>query len=176
LSQQQIIPSPFVIDWITRAANEQAAPRRALDIAMGGGRHALPLARAAFDTFGVDIRFDAVHDAVASAAAEGLIVRGWCADLTRHPLANGRFDLVVVSRYLQRDLFPSIADALKPGGMLVYETFTTAQLAHGVGPRSPDHLLLPGELRRGFAELEILFYEEVTSPEAVARLAAQKSA
>jgi len=174
LSQQQIIPSPFVIDWIARVAGAQPAPRRALDLAMGRGRHALPLARAAFDTFGVDIRFDAVRDAVVSAAAEGFVVRGWCADLTRHPLPPGRFDLVVVSRYLQRDLFRSIADTLKAGGVLLYETFTTAQLAHGVGPRSPDHLLLPGELRGAFADLEILFYEEVISPEAVARLAAKK--
>ena len=163
-----------MIDWIARVAGAQPAPRRALDLAMGRGRHTLPLARAAFDTFGVDIRFDAVRDAVVSAAAEGFVVRGWCADLTRHPLPPGRFDLVVVSRYLQRDLFRSIADTLKAGGVLLYETFTTAQLAHGVGPRSPDHLLLPGELRGAFADLEILFYEEIISPEAVARVAAKK--
>ena len=147
-----------MIDWIARVAGAQPAPRRALDLAMGRGRHTLPLARAAF----------------VSAAAEGFVVRGWCADLTRHPLPPGRFDLIVVSRYLQRDLFRSIADTLKTGGVLLYETFTTAQLAHGVGPRSPDHLLLPGELRGAFADLEILFYEEVISPEAVARLAAKK--
>jgi SAM-dependent methyltransferase len=141
---------------------------------MGRGRHALPLARAAFDTFGVDIRFEAVHDAVMCAAAEGFVVRGWCADLTRHPLPRSRFDLVVVSRYLQRDLFQSIAHTLRAGGVLLYETFTTAQLAHGVGPRSPHHLLLPGELRQAFADLEMLFYEEVASPEAVARLAAKR--
>ena len=130
--------------------------------------------RAGFDTFGVDVRLDAVRDAIAYAAGEGLLVRGWCADLTRCRLPNCRFDLVVVSRYLQRDLFGSLAAALKRGGILLYETFTTAQLAHGVGPRSPDHLLEPGELRRAFDQLETLFYEEVASPEAVARLAARR--
>ena len=172
LSQQSIIsPSPFVTEWIARLAGDQA---RALDVAMGRGRHALPLARAGFRTFGVDANVDAVREAVRAAREAGTLIRGWCADLTRHPLPPGRFDLVVVSRYLQRDLFRSIADTLKAGGVLLYETFTTAQLAHGVGPRSPDHLLLPGELRGAFADLEILFYEEVISPEAVARLAAKK--
>ena len=34
-----------------------------------------------------------------------------------------------------------------PGGVVLYETFTTAQRALGTGPTSPDHLLEPGELQ-----------------------------
>ncbi len=140
---------------------------------MGRGRHALPVARAGFKTFGVDIRYDAVRDAVRAAADEGLTVHGWCADLTRTPLPVHRFDLIVVTRYLQRDLFPALRDALVPGGVILYETFTVAQRAHGRGPTSPDHLLEPGELRRRFEGLEVLFYEEVMEPDAVARIAAR---
>ena len=49
------------------------------------------------------------------------------------------------------------------------------QRALGFGPKSADHLLEPGELRRRFDGLDILFYEEVSAPEAVARLVARQS-
>src|SRR5262249_26265281 len=166
-------PSPFVAEWVARLAH--ASPRgRALDVAMGRGRHALALARAGFRTFGVDIRHDAVSDAMTAAAAEGLTIAGWCGDLTRTPLPRARFDVIVVCRYLQRDLFGAIRDALAPGGAVIYETFTTVQRALGGGPTSPDHLLEPGELARHFEGFERLFYEETGEPEAVARVVGRK--
>jgi SAM-dependent methyltransferase len=164
-----------MVEWIERVAGGRAAGRRALDVAMGRGRHALLLAQTGFLTFGVDIKFDAVREAVAAARAGGTAVGGWCADLTQHPLPLSRFDLVIVTRYLQRDLFPALRAACVPGGVVLYETFTTAQRALGTGPTSPDHLLEPGELRRRFDGFEELFYEEVSAPEAVARIAARKS-
>jgi len=141
---------------------------------MGRGRHALALARAGYRTFGVDRRIDALRDASARARNAGLSLLAWCADLTEFPLPQNRFDLVVVARYLQRDLFPSIQHAVVAGGAVIYETFTVEQRELGFGPASGHHLLLPGELRARFAGFEILFYEEVKTPEAVARLAARK--
>ena len=140
---------------------------------MGRGRHAIALARAGFQVFGVDARLDAVRDATLRGKAAGVRVHAWCADLTQHPLPLSRFDVVVVTRYLQRNLFPALKAAVRPGGVVLYETFTTAQRALGSGPTSPDHLLEPGELRRAFDGFEVLFYEEVTAPEAVARIAAR---
>jgi tellurite methyltransferase len=163
-----------MVEWIARVASGGAGHRRALDVAMGRGRHALLLGRAGFRAFGVDIAFDAVREAMASAAEQGVAVHGWCADLTQHPLSERRFDLVVVARYLQRDLFPALRAACAPGGVVLYETFTTAQRALGTGPKSPDHLLEPGELRERFTGFEELFYEETTAPEAVARIAARQ--
>jgi len=186
-------PSPFVAEWVARFArrstfelraptDRQALGHRspfevqptALDVAMGRGRHALALARAGFKTFGVDSRLDAVRDAVRTLAGEGLALRAWCADLTQMPLPPARFDLIVVTRYLQRDLFPSLREALAPAGVILYETFTVAQRALGRGPTSPDHLLEPGELRNRFDGFEVLFYEETTEPDAVARIAARR--
>jgi len=141
---------------------------------MGRGRHALPLARAGFRTFGVDANVDAVHEAVRAARGAATMIRGWCADLTQYPLPAARFELVLVTRYLQRDLFPAIRDAVTAGGIVMYETFTVRQRALGTGPTSPDHLLREGELRRYFDNFEIVCYEEVSSPEAVARLVARK--
>ena len=122
----------------------------------------------------IDIDVDKVRAAMQSAAREGLMIRGWCADLTKASLPDRVFDVVTVTRYLQRDLFPSLKASLRMGGCVVYETFTTAQLEHGTGPRSPEHLLRAGELRSAFNGWDVLFYEEVERPEAVARLVAQR--
>ena len=165
--------APFVEEWIARLAPPRGEHPSALDVAMGRGRHAVALALAGFRVFGVDVRFAAVSDATLRAKAAGVRVHGWCADLTEHPLPALRFDAIVVTRYLQRNLFPALRQAVRPGGVVLYETFTTAQRALGTGPTSPDHLLEPGELRRAFEGFEVLFYEEVTAPEAVARMAAR---
>jgi tellurite methyltransferase len=195
LSQEGILsdqPSAFVVTWLPRVADllrasgvgiavERAntiggvAPA-ALDVAMGRGRHTLLLARAGFRTFGVDHNEDAVRAAVAMAAAEGLDVRGWCADLTSIHLPARRFDLVLVTRYLQRDLFPALREAVRPGGFVVYETFTVRQRLLGFGPTSPGHLLAPGELREQFGEWDIVFYEEIEKPAAVAQVVARAPA
>ena len=147
---------------------------RALDVAMGRGRHAVVLAARGFKVFGVDNRLDAIREASTRVAAIGRPLHAWCADLTSFPLPRSRFDLIVVTRYLQRDLMESLKRALIPGGAILYETFTEAQRRHGRGPTSPDHLLAPGELRAYFADFNVLAYEEVDEPEAVARLAARR--
>jgi tellurite methyltransferase len=174
-------PSPFVAQWLERVARELEAPRtcpRALDLAMGRGRHAMVIATAGFRTFGVDSKLDVLQDAVARGLNAGFAIRAWCADLTQHPLPVAWFDLVVVTRYLQRDLFPALQRTVRPGGFLLYETFTTAQRELNTGPTSPDHLLEPGELRARFdvPGWDSLFYQETRTPEAVAQLVAVRRA
>jgi SAM-dependent methyltransferase len=165
-------PSPFITEWI--AASAGSLPRRrALDVAMGRGRHAPALVEQGFDVFGVDVDVETLRAAVA-ALGLGASLKVWCADLTSFPLPRERFELVLVTRYLQRDLFSALDASLVPGGLLLYETFTEAQRALGRGPTSPDHLLQAGELREQLRSLDVLFYEEVTAPEALARLAARK--
>jgi 2-polyprenyl-3-methyl-5-hydroxy-6-metoxy-1,4-benzoquinol methylase len=172
LGQTAIIddpPSPFVVEWVARVSG-----RNAIDLAMGRGRHALVLARRGLLTFGVDRQFAAVSDCVRRARAENLVVRGWCADLEQIALPRDAFDVVVVTRYLQRDLFPSIRSMTTRGGVVIYETFTVNQRSLGCGPTSPEHLLEPGELARRFDGFEVLFSEEVTAREAVARIVARR--
>jgi len=172
-------PSSFVTEWISTLTVPASRPQKALDVAMGRGRHALVLARHGFQTFGVDMSRDAVKDAMDAAAREGLRIRGWCADLTVARLPTRVFDLVVVTRYLQRDLFPSLKESLRAGGCVIYETFTVAQRELGTGPTSPDHLLRPSELLMVFDEWDVMFYDERVDVEgdrlvAVARLVAQR--
>lgn len=166
-------PSPFVARWVHHVAADLNRRRDALDVAMGRGRHLAALRDAGFTVFGVDVQFEAVRAAAGQAAA-GEVIRAWCADLTNYPLPKDRFDLVVVTRYLQRDLFPSLQRAIAPGGFVLYETFTTAQRTLGRGPTSPDHLLNAGELLTYFEGWEIRFYEETVEAEALARVVARK--
>jgi tellurite methyltransferase len=170
-------PSAFVVRWSADLAPRLPTPKRALDLAMGRGRHSEVLAGAGYRVFGVDLRIEAVRRAGARAARHGFVLRGWVADLTQYPLPPDRFELIVVARYLQRDLFPALRAALVPGGAILYETFTEAQLALGFGPKSPDHLLAEGELRARFDGFDVMFYEEVSRAEpggAVARIVARR--
>jgi hypothetical protein len=61
------------------------------------------------------------------------------------PLGERRFAGIVVTNYLHRPLFPKIAAALQPGGVLLYETFGLGNERFG-RPSNPDFLLRPGEL------------------------------
>jgi SAM-dependent methyltransferase len=95
-------------------------------------------------------------------------------DLEALALPTNRYSLILCVRYLQRSLFPQICSALRPGGMLLFETYTKAQLDFSGGPRDPAHLLNPGELRRAFPELEVVFYRELRAEQGIASLAARK--
>ena len=168
------LSSAFVSAWILRLSGGDPPAGRALDVAMGRGRHAVALARAGFRTFGVDRNVAAVRDAMRSASALGVTLHCWCADLTQIPLPARRFDVVVVTRYLQRDLFLALRETVVPGGVVLYETFTAVPRAHGRGPTSPDHLLEQGELMRRFDGFDILAYEESARPDATASIAARR--
>jgi len=91
------------------------------------------------------------------ARALGLPVETAVVDLEAGPVDLGEraFDLIVVVHYLHRPLFPALARALRPGGVLLYETFTTAQAERG-HPRNPEYLLQPGELARLVAPLQVI--------------------
>jgi len=69
------------------------------------------------------------------------------------------FDVILNFYYCQRNLWPRFRSMLKPGGVLIMETLTIETLR--VRPDySPDYLLQPDELRRAFAEWEVLVYRE----------------
>jgi SAM-dependent methyltransferase len=154
---------------------------KALDIAMGTGRNALYLASLGFQVTGIDLSAVAVEKCRQKAERLGLPIEALAADLEQHPLPTEEYDLIVNFYYLQRSLAPRIVAALKTGGVLVFESFTIDQLQFGWGPKSPDHLLRPGELREMLPGLESLLYHEGVvqgdrGPKAVASLIGRKRA
>jgi SAM-dependent methyltransferase len=112
-------------------------------------------------TLAIDRNASAVEEIRAAARQFGLPLRADVVDLETGDatLPVAAFDVVVVVHYLHRPLFPALRAALRPGGILVYETFTRAQAERG-RPTNPAFLLEPGELRRLAAPLEILFERE----------------
>lgn len=132
----------------------------ALDVACGSGRDACWLALQGFDVLAVDVLPDALERAQDRAARTGVTIRTAQIDVEfPGALDEAHADLVVVVRFLDRALFGPLQRTVNPGGLLVYETFTTdqAELGH---PRSPKHLLRPGELATAFPDLETLSYRE----------------
>jgi rhodanese-related sulfurtransferase len=136
-------------------SNALSAPRgaRTLDVACGRGRHALVLASAGFPVRAIDrdpVRIEALGrvarrlrlpiDTAVVDLEDGKDATSAGADL-----GDEEWELVLVFNYLHRPLVPAIVRALKPGGVLIYETFVRHAAARG-GPTNPAHLLEPGEL------------------------------
>lgn len=146
-------PSRWLIDHV----NVLPAPGRALDVACGRGRNALWLAARGFHTHAVDRDENAIRVLDDEARLRGVPLVAEVLDLEdgNATLGASAYDLIVVIHYLQRLLFPQIIAALRPGGVLVYETFTVAQAARGK-PTNPAFLLKPGELRDLVQPLEIV--------------------
>jgi SAM-dependent methyltransferase len=132
---------------------------RVLDVAAGAGRNALFLARRGNSVEAVDIAFAGLRRARAAALAEGLSLLAVQADLESFPLPHNRYDAAINIRYLQRSLFPGLQRAVKPGGVILFETFLIDQQARG-HPHNPAFLLQRGELRAAFAGCDIAVYEE----------------
>jgi len=146
-------PSPWVME---RAL---ALPPNALilDLASGRGRHAVPLAAAGRRVVALDVAEPAVR---AARRAAGPALDGVVADARALPLREGALDAVLCVRYLDRALLSQVHRLLRKGGVLLVETFTTAQRALERGPRDDAHLLRAGELPRLVAPLAVAEYEE----------------
>jgi len=158
-------PSPLFREQLDRilAASGLGA---VVDLACGRGRHALAAAEAGIPVIGIDRNRAYLEELRSAAARRTLAVETALADLespAEIPLRSACCGALLIFRYLHRPLAPAIRRVLAPGGLLVYETFTTEQRVLGTGPRNPDHLLEPGELPRLFSELEILEHWEGVS-------------
>jgi len=133
-----------------------------LDLACGRGRHSLAAAELGLDVLAVDRNVDSLTTLSNIPLVVGSI-EILEADLEGEAppaLDHATFGAILVFRYLHSPVMPWIERLLAPGGLLLYETFTTAQRALGWGPKSDDFLLHPGELPGLFPGLEIESYEE----------------
>lgn len=176
-------PAAFLIEQAHRLPKG-----RALDVAAGGGRHALYLAAHGYQVDAIDRDAAALAQLSAAASARSLAVHTRTVDLEQpapfNPeLGHERYDVILVFFYLHRSLFPFLIEALKPGGVLIYETFSIDNYTHHKHPRRWEFCLAHNELLRLTSSLQVLHYDEgahdgVEGPRATytARLAAQKPA
>jgi SAM-dependent methyltransferase len=135
-------PRPFV-EEIAR----DLTPGRALDLACGDGRNAIWLVDHGWDVTAVD--------KAPQIARPDITVH--TADLEKHgfEIEAHSWDLIVVSYYLQVDLFPAIQRGLRPGGVAIV-------IVHMFEPghESSRFSLRSGELRDYFRNRTILAYRE----------------
>src|SRR3954462_6238340 len=128
-------PLPWIVEW----AGLIAPGAVVLDLAAGGGRHALFFAERGHAVVAVDrdtSRLPA-HPNIEPLVAD-------LEDGSPWPL-NRRFGAAVVTNYLHRPLMPALLESIEPGGVLLYQTFMEGNERFGK-PTRPDYLLRDGEL------------------------------
>ena len=93
-------------------------------------------------------------------------VRAQVRDVLAEPPEPESLDLVLSVHFLERELFPHLVAALRPGGLLAVQTFVRGGRG---GPANPAFRLAPGELADLVAPLEILHLDELDEAAVVAR-------
>jgi len=131
----------------------------ALDLACGLGSGALLLAEEGLDATAWDLSPVAIAKLAGEAERRGLAVRAMTRDIQVYPPVPASFDIVLVAHFLDRALAPAIAAALRPGGLLFYQTFTR-EAVNDRGPSNPQYRLAANELLRLFPGLLVRFYRE----------------
>ncbi len=135
------------------------AAGKALELACGLGGNALLLARQGLVTEAWDISPVAAERLAAMARAQGLALRTAARDVVAYPPPPASYDVIVVTHFLERALCPCLVKALRPGGLLFYQTFTR-EAVDDSGPSNPGFRLAPNELLSLFAGLRIVAYRE----------------
>lgn len=154
-------PAPYLLQQRHRLSHGKA-----LDVACGGGRHTLFLASLGYEVDAVDHDpqlLEQLSQAAQTRKLSGIITNS--IDLESQPpnepnLGHGVYDVILVFFYLARPLFPHLIKALKPGGLLLYETFTIDNYLQFHHPRRREFCLNHNELLQLTATLQILHYDE----------------
>ncbi len=162
-------PIPFLVD------NIHILPKgKALDIAMGEGRNGVYLATQGFEVIGLDISEKGLEKAHALAAKNNVTIKTKVVDLENIELEPNTYDVILCTYYMQRDLFKKFRDALKPGGMLLVETYNIDYMKYQ--RFNPKWALDTNELLNIFKGMRILRYQDYDDgKEAYSSIIAQKS-
>ena len=155
--------------WVARWSHLVTPESRVLDVACGAGRHTLHFLKQNCHVTGIDIAqsaLDLIANELTPESSERC--RLICADIENQawPLPDEQFDALIVTNYLWRPLMPRLLESLRPGAILIYETFSAGNETVGK-PSRPDFLLQKGELLE-FAQtgqLCVVAYEEGFLPQ-----------
>ena len=131
----------------------------ALDLACGRGASSLWLAARGLRVSAWDLSPVAIERLTRAAVARGLDIETEVRDVIARPPQAERFDLILVSYFLERSLTARLTAALRPGGLLFYQTFSHNAVSD-CGPSNPDFRLADNELLALFPSLRVRFYRE----------------
>ncbi len=132
---------------------------KALDLACGLGANALWLAKQGMQTSAWDISDVVIGKLRDYVLRFDLKVSPQVRDAVSNPPLANSFDVIVVSRFLERGLMPHLVDALNTGGLIFYQTFIQDAVS-GTGPSNPAYRLRCNELLMLFKPLRVLVYRE----------------
>jgi len=132
---------------------------KALDLACGLGANALFLAEAGLITSAWDSSDVAISRLEKVALKRQINLSSQVRDVCLRPPEENSFDVIVVSFFLHRPLFPELIAALKLNGVLFYQTFVVAG-PNSKGPRNPNYRLNSKELLLLTKPLKVLYYAE----------------
>jgi SAM-dependent methyltransferase len=145
---------------LLRNAHLLPARGAALDLACGRGANALWLAgHTALTVEAWDFSPVAIARLEQTAAVRGLRVRAAVRDVVAQPPAPESCDVLVVTHFLERTLMPALCAAVRPGGLVLYQTFTREAVSMR-GPATPEWRLAPNELLGWFAGFVVRAYRE----------------
>lgn len=158
-----------------------------LDLACGNGRNGIFCLENNLPVVFADIQAESLEQIKNSIAIRPINAHSSLASFWTVDFENGNSDIlpvqryggIIVFRYLHRPLMQQIKNAIVPGGIVIYETFTTEQVQYG-RPKNPDFLLQLGELQQYFSDWQIHYlFEGVissdnTNKQAIAQIVAQK--
>ncbi len=155
---------------------------KALDVAMGKGRNSIFLASHGFEVTGLERDEESIKICKDEAYKTGVQIDARCVDLEdleSYKIEEYSYDVLICFYYLQRNLFPRIKDALKPQGIIIYETFLIDQHIKTGHPKRKEYCFEHNELLKLFTELgdfRILYYHEGQDSKGIykAGLVAQK--
>ena len=134
-----------------------------LDLACGLGQNSIFLSKQGLTMHGWDYSQAGLKQMERHCSLQKIEVNQRCIDLVKTSWPNQQFDLICVTAFLDRALCPQIVSHLKPGGILVYQTFNQVTAIAGERlskPRRSQLLLSPGELLMLFRDLEPLVYHD----------------
>ena len=149
----------FVSQILTEFQHLLPTQGTALDLASGRGANALFLAGHGLKTYAWDISSVAIEKLQAAARKLGLEINTEIRDVIASPPEPDSFDLIIVSRFLERGLMPHIIKALHQGGLLFYQTFTKVR-TQDCGPKNPNYRLGQNELLALCQDLHLIVYRE----------------
>ncbi len=147
---------------LTNNAHLLPSKGNALDLACGRAGNASFLAKMKENDFQIDaIDFSSIviESLKDYAVKNGLSITPILRDIEADGLSNKKYDVIVVSYFLNRSLFPKIIDALKPKGLLFYQTWSQEKIDDS-GPSNPNFRLSSSELLTLCSEMKILLYRE----------------
>lgn len=141
--------------------NQHLLPKegKSLDVACGLGANALLLSQLNIDSHAWDTSSVALDKLDQFASLRQTTVTLLERDVEVDPPEASSFDIIVVSCFLHRPLFPALIAALRPRGLLFYQTFNEQKLTNS-GPSNKEFLLTSGELLSLCSPLELVFYRE----------------